>query len=211
MRPILTLFKRRVQGKRALAIAELVEGCEWVLAGEGVATEKWDGTACLVLGGVLYRRMRAKQDAPKPRGWIHWSQVGEGKILDEAESDSGHGWVPVDDVPADRWHREAWAFEEVEGREPTFEDGTYELVGPAIQSNPYGLHHHQLWRHGTKLLCEGHLNLSDSPTLAYMRLADLFATMRPMEGIVWHHPDGRMAKIKRRDFGLPWPVKAVKE
>ena len=21
-----------------------------------------------------------------------------------------------------------------------------------------------------------------------------------MEGIVWHHPDGRMAKLKRRDF-----------
>ena len=27
------------------------------------------------------------------------------------------------------------------------------------------------------------------------------------EGLVWHHPDGRMAKIKRRDFGLSWPVK----
>ena len=23
-----------------------------------------------------------------------------------------------------------------------------------------------------------------------------------IEGLVWHHPDGRMAKIKRRDFGL---------
>jgi hypothetical protein len=23
-----------------------------------------------------------------------------------------------------------------------------------------------------------------------------------IEGIVWHHPDGRMAKIKKRDFGL---------
>lgn len=26
------------------------------------------------------------------------------------------------------------------------------------------------------------------------------------EGIVFHHPDGRMAKIKRRDFGLRWPI-----
>lgn len=25
-----------------------------------------------------------------------------------------------------------------------------------------------------------------------------------IEGLVWHHPDGRMAKIKRRDFGLKW-------
>ena len=22
----------------------------------------------------------------------------------------------------------------------------------------------------------------------------------PWEGIVWHHPDGRMAKLKKRDF-----------
>jgi len=26
------------------------------------------------------------------------------------------------------------------------------------------------------------------------------------EGIVFHHPDGRLAKIKQRDFGLPWPM-----
>lgn len=23
-----------------------------------------------------------------------------------------------------------------------------------------------------------------------------------IEGIVWHHPDGRMVKIKKKDFGL---------
>jgi hypothetical protein len=27
----------------------------------------------------------------------------------------------------------------------------------------------------------------------------------PFEGIVWHHPDGRMAKVKARDFGIRWP------
>ena len=26
-----------------------------------------------------------------------------------------------------------------------------------------------------------------------------------VEGIVWHHPDGRMVKIKRKDFGFKWP------
>ncbi|GGH67162.1 hypothetical protein HNQ91_001716 [Filimonas zeae] len=24
------------------------------------------------------------------------------------------------------------------------------------------------------------------------------------EGVVFHHPDGRMCKIKRRDFGMKW-------
>ena len=32
----------------------------------------------------------------------------------------------------------------------------------------------------------------------------------PHEGIVWHHPDGRRAKIKRRDFGHPWPLNEQK-
>jgi hypothetical protein len=27
-----------------------------------------------------------------------------------------------------------------------------------------------------------------------------------IEGLVWHHPDGRMAKIKLRDFGLKRPA-----
>jgi hypothetical protein len=31
-----------------------------------------------------------------------------------------------------------------------------------------------------------------------------------IEGIVWHHKDGRMAKIKRRDFGYRWPVTRTK-
>jgi hypothetical protein len=27
----------------------------------------------------------------------------------------------------------------------------------------------------------------------------------PIEGLVFHHPDGRMAKIRRDDFGFAWP------
>lgn len=27
-----------------------------------------------------------------------------------------------------------------------------------------------------------------------------YLLMHTFEGIVWHHPDGRMAKLKRRDF-----------
>ena len=26
-----------------------------------------------------------------------------------------------------------------------------------------------------------------------------------IEGLVWHHPGGRMVKIKRSDFGFEWP------
>ena len=30
----------------------------------------------------------------------------------------------------------------------------------------------------------------------------LYLEHRDIEGIVWHHPDGRMVKIKKRDFGF---------
>jgi hypothetical protein len=39
---------------------------------------------------------------------------------------------------------------------------------------------------------------------AWYTLEDFFG-LEEIEGIVWHHQDGRMAKIKRRDFGYPWP------
>ena len=39
---------------------------------------------------------------------------------------------------------------------------------------------------------------------AFARLDGYLGTAA-LEGIVWHHPNGRMAKVKRRDFGHPWP------
>ena len=46
------------------------------------------------------------------------------------------------------------------------------------------------------------IELSDDP-ITYDELKAFFEK-NIIEGIVWHHPDGRMAKIKRRDFGLEW-------
>lgn len=45
-----------------------------------------------------------------------------------------------------------------------------------------------------------------TPEEAWFALEEFFET-REIEGIVWHHNDGRMAKIKRRDFNHPWPAK----
>ena len=43
MQKVISLFKRDYEGNRQI-YNELVEGAEWVVAGEGVATEKIDGT-----------------------------------------------------------------------------------------------------------------------------------------------------------------------
>lgn len=41
-----------------------------------------------------------------------------------------------------------------------------------------------------------------TPEAVFQQLVD-FLSDRDTEGIVWHHPDGRMCKIKKRDLGLP--------
>lgn len=41
---------------------EVAPGLEWVLAGDGVATEKIDGACCAIIDGVFYKRYDAKKD-----------------------------------------------------------------------------------------------------------------------------------------------------
>lgn len=181
MQKIISLFKRDYEGTR-LVYDEVVPGAEWVQAGEGVATVKWDGTCCMVRDGKLYKRYDAKHGKTPPPDF---------EPAQEVDTVTGHlpGWVPVrDDDPASRWHREAF--------DSSLPDGTYELVGPKVQGNPYHLETHKLHPHGADVF-------SNVPT-DFDGLKDYLGHM-PIEGIVWHHPDGRMVKIKRRDFGYSWP------
>ncbi len=184
MKKIPTLYARDPLN-RSRVMREVTPGCEWVLDGEGVATEKVDGTACLILDGVFYKRHRVKPGKVPPPVWFHHSI--------NLSVQEGHGWVPV--WEEDKWHLEAW--------DPGLPDGTYELVGPKVQGNPYGLDRHVLVRHGRGVL-------EEVPT-DYDYLAIWLKAERLSEGVVWHHPDGRMAKIRRRDFGLEWPVRLARE
>lgn len=188
MQKIETLFLREQVGKRAFATETVNPECAWVLDGEGIATEKIDGTCCLVRGGVLYKRHELKEGKPRPDGWFHWNFADP--------SPTGHGWAPIGGGSEDAYHREAW-----ETRLDVPDDGTYELIGPKVQSNPYRLERHRLSRHGDCSLpsCPREFNALSEWLMA-----------NEVEGIVWHHPDGRMAKLKRRDFGIPWPVKELR-
>lgn len=182
MKKIPSLFARdhRVaSGTPSYVRDEIVPGSEWVSHGEGVATRKHDGTACLVRNGVLHRRYDAKHGKPPPPAFMP---------AQDPDPITGHwpGWLIVGEEPESKWHREAWAASGV------LPDGTYELCGPKISANPERVSGHVFIRHGSVVL-------DDAPrTFAALR-AYLYA--RPwMEGIVWHHADGRMVKIKRRDF-----------
>lgn len=201
MQKIISLFCRNYDGDR-LVRDEIVPGAEWVVAGEGIATRKWDGTCCLVRAGRLYKRYDYKvpPTAPNPDGRslpkIKPKQPPTGWKPAQPEPDpiTGHwpGWLLVGDGPEDRWHRETW-----DSRDPGYyPDGTYELIGPRVQGNPEGYEYHTLKPHGKDVLCACPHN--------YPGIKE-YLSEHAIEGIVWHHPDGRMVKIKARDFGIKWP------
>lgn len=88
-------------------------------------------------------------------------------------------------------------------------DGTYELVGPKVEGNPYELKAHHLWKHGKMTFKDFNDKVQiNDVSRNFDELRAWFQENDAVEGIVWHHSDGRMVKIKRRDFGLPWPVKS---
>jgi len=177
MKKIPSLFKRNYEGQPRLVYNEVVPGCEWVLNGDGVATRKFDGTACWVSSGLLYKRYDLKKGRTKPDGFI--------PAQPKPDEVTGHwpGWVLVGDGPDDKWHREAFHL--------TFPDGTYELCGPKIQGNPEEFGAHVLVIHGVE-------EYEDCP-VGFETLKSWLGPLN-IEGIVWHHPDGRMAKIKTKDF-----------
>ena len=180
MKKIPTIFERDWEGDRSRVLNTPTPGCEWVFAGEGVATQKYDGTSCLIEDGVLYKRHEVREGKTTPEGFR--------EVDDDLETGKKVGWVAVGDGPDDKWHRDAWARGGSE-----LPDGTYELVGPKIQKNPEGSATHQLLSHADARQFEVVRTYSG----IYEALAQL-----GIEGIVFHHPDGRMAKIKARDYGL---------
>ena len=149
-----------------------------------------DGTCCRIKDGKLWKRYSCNEDK---------KGIPESFVLDERKEQKDrkgrsvvklYGWVPVGDGPQDKYHREAIAAEP-----DTLVDGTYELCGPKVQGNPEHDELHELWVHGG-------IPLPDAPR-TFELLKDYFTNTEPdIEGIVWHHPDGRMVKIKAKDFGL---------
>lgn len=164
---------------------------EWVLHGEGVATRKWDGTAVLVKQGQLYKRYDRKinpktnmyKDAPPG-----WEQCQDPDPVTQHWT----GWTPITNGNEDKWFRDAWAKLDV-----PLPDGTYELIGPPINGNPERV---------TDLMFKKHGDVIYDIERTYDALRQ-FLEENEIEGVVFHHPDGRMAKLKRKDFGLKWAKK----
>lgn len=189
MQKIPTLFQRDEDDRRYVT-PEVTPGCEWVLAGEGQATRKFDGT-CVMLDeeGRWWARREVKAGKQAPE---HYVPVQ----LDETTGKTV-GWEPIEQSAFAKWHAEALAHDAPADGVA----GTFELIGPKINGNPEKSLGHRLVEHATALRV-------DAPDLTFegLRAAVLaLAEADGCEGIVWHHEDGRMAKLKARDMRAARP------
>lgn len=177
MKKMKTIFKKNPENM-ALVTREREPTCDWVFNGEGVPHRKYDGTCCMIKDNILYKRRTVRQFKTMPLNFIREDF--------DATTGKTFGWVPV--IRGDKFHIEAHE------RLIDKKDGTYELLGPKIQGNVEGFAKHKLINHNdTPIFID--IPLDYDGMKEYLRFEN-------MEGIVFRHRDGRMAKIRKSDFGL---------
>lgn len=196
MKKIKSLFVRNFDDNHSVTITrEVTPGCEWVIKGEGIATRKWDGTCTLIENGVIFRRYDCKRGKIPPDGFIP---------CDEPDAITGHwpGWLKID-----KFNPKGDEKFFVEGYINTFgsldvipKDGTYELCGPKINTNPEHLERHIFIKHGDVVY---------TVSRDFDSIRD-FLFENDIEGLVFHRGNGDMCKIKRIDFGFTWNGKLSK-
>lgn len=179
MKKIPTLFVRDENDRRYVT-REVTPGCEWVLAGEGKSTRKFDGTCVCWDGERWWARREVKQGKQAPEGF---SPISTDDVTGKTV-----GWEPAEQSAFAKYLIEA-----TEGFRFPADGWTYELCGPKVNGNPERFEKHVVVPHG---------NYHIGPSLrTYDSIRDfLLACVPPIEGLVYHHDDGRMAKIKTRDF-----------
>lgn len=203
MKKIPTLFERVYENHKIVDILPNVTvGMEWVLAGEGVATVKIDGSCCAIINGEFYKRYDAKKGKKVPEGAI--------KCQDEVDPTTGHlpCWVKCDrNNPSDKWFWNAYDHYTdniaQDGTIPRYyhpsktPNGTYEAIGKHFQGNPYKLYIDTLKPHGKKII---EVERTFDGIKKYL-------SENYIEGIVFWKDGQPQCKIKRSDFGFDWNKK----
>lgn len=211
MKKIKTVFK--IDRVSELAINELNANMEWVLEGDGIATVKFDGTSVFYQNGHWYKRFDRKLSKKGQRRRQSLLKKGDAFILQDSDlrvlpegaialeqapdpvTFHYPYWVPAPfDLPENKYLKEA-----VESLETVVEEGSYELIGPSVNCNPYALTVHRVVKHGASVIEEL------SSTRLSFEIIRQWLINNDGEGLVFHHEhDGRMAKIRRKDFRLVW-------
>jgi hypothetical protein len=189
MHRIPTLYLRDPADRR-FVMPLVQQGAEWVLAGEGVATRMYDGV-CVLFDPALDPDYVA--DVRQMQGWWRRRELKPGALL----PDHFHpvtpggliGWTPADRDDYAKFGR--YLVEAVRNLTDGPRRGTHELLGPKINRNPERIERHVVIAHADADL------LTDAPR--DFEGLSRYLLSHSYEGIVWHHPDGRMAKLKRKD------------
>lgn len=190
MRKIPTMFQRTFENGKVAGISPVFtnNACEYALK-KGIATIKMDGSCCAIIDGEFYKRFDAKPGRKIPEGAI---------ACCEADPITGHHphWVKVDfNNPDNKWLVKAWKNTPEILRQ---DRRTYEAVGTHFQGNPYDMAWDLLVMHGVHRIALHNRTFSG--------VYD-FLKENPVEGLVFWVAGMPVCKIKRTDFGLPWPAK----
>jgi hypothetical protein len=203
VKKIPTVYQRDFDGNPRYVTDEVNPECQWVLDGEGVPTRKYDGTCVLIRRDGMaihaFARREIKPGKTPPQNYVEAD-------YDEVTCTS-IGWEPIE--------QSSWwgAFEDAMEKytehlmwlsppttpEANMMPGTYELCGPKVNRNPEDYQHHILVSHETaEIAAPDRLGLDPEhlDPRSFVRAAAALG----WEGIVWRHPDGRMAKLKARDL-----------
>jgi hypothetical protein len=186
MQKIPTLFKRNPTNM-AHVLPEVNPDCQWVLDGEGIPTRKYDGTCVMFDGERWWARREVKPGKKAPANYR--------PIETDPNTGKTVGWEPIEQSAFVKFHAQALVSHDAHFGPTRFEPGTYELIGVKVNGNPERIDPefgHQLMRHAYAE------ELPDAPR-SFDALKTWLASFEG-EGVVWHHPDGRMAKLKKRDF-----------
>ncbi len=190
-------FIREMKGNKYLVTNKITPDYEWVFEDESVmAIEKLDGinVSIVIEGGnvtQIYNRTERIQFINKGKSWIIKG------ILNSKEK----GYLEF------------------------LGDGQFfgELIGPRVNRNPYRLEEH-LWISFSGF-CQNHLKYKswgkypktfESISEWFKELMPLYTSMKGdrtgfVEGVIFTHPDGRMAKLRRDMFDWYYENKDVKE
>lgn len=219
MRKIPTIFLRDPEDmSRVLPVPNA--DAAWVFAGQGTATRKYDGT-CVGYLNLPIGDTSSIDSGANMSGLRWWArrevkpgkQTPPGFVPVQLDRVTGktQGWEPIEQSGFVKQHAEA-IFNQTAFGKPAkvhWEQGTYELAGPGINGDPDGWREHILLSHAgadTEPLIDDFIRGAKADAQEIFDALKVHFGHLPWEGIVWHHPSGAMAKLKRRDFGLPWPL-----
>lgn len=181
-----TLFIRNEQNMK-LVTRDINPDAEWIFNGNAIPTVKKDGTNIRVTISHWQCIHVEKRRNPTREEKAAGAEPG---YIDASRDDPSdkHIFAAVDATTFTGWPDGLWPCE---------------ALGPKIQG---GVEASQPMLYSFVL---HPLVIAEPFELTYDGIRDFLAT-HTIEGIVWHDENHyRFAKIKRRDFALPWPVKKV--